>query len=133
MLIIVNEENQVARSFRLTIGLIEGYSGGKLHTQEEVGEIVTEWLLEQKRDNKPYLPGCIIAGTIFYYGRESAKLIAEPVALYEGDVSPEYNAGLTDADVISTLHELAVILAERLNQVRIYLRYNGVIQILQRS
>ena len=54
MLIIVNEENQVARSFRLTIGLIEGYSGGKLHTQEEVGEIVTEWLLEQKYEGEGF-------------------------------------------------------------------------------
>lgn len=133
MLTIVNKENEIARSFQLTVGLIEGYTDGKLHDQEEVGKIVAEWLLGQKRDNKPYLPGYITVGTIYYYGRESAKLITEPVALYGGDVSPEYNADLTDDEVISTLHELAEILAVKLNQVRIYLRYGGIIQILQQS
>lgn len=133
MLTIVNTNNQVARSFRLTIGLIEGYADGKLHTHEEVGEIVAAWLLEQKQNSKPYLPGCITAGVMYYYARESAKLIAEPVALYEGVVSPEYNAGLADDDVISTLHELVEILATKLKQVRVYLRYHGIIQILQHS
>lgn len=133
MLTIVNKENQIARSFRLTIGLIEGYAGEKLHTQKEVGEIVADWLLNQRRNHRPYLPGSIVASTMYYYGRESKKLITEPVVFYEGDVSPEYNSGLTNGEVISALQELAEILANKLNQTRIYLRYNGIIQILQRS
>ncbi len=132
MLTIVNKENRTARSFRLTIGLIEGYMGGKLHTQEEVGEIVASWLLNQRQHHRPYLPGCITASTMYYYGQESKKLITEPVVLYEGDVSPEYNSELTDGEVIAALQELAEILADRLNQTRVYLRYNSIIQILQR-
>lgn len=133
MLTIVNKENQIARSFRLTIGLIEGYVGEKLHTQKEVGEIIADWLLNQRQNRRPYLPGSIAASTMYYYGRESKKLITEPVVFYEGDVNPEYNSGLTNGEVISALQELAEILANKLNQTRIYLRYNGIIQILQRS
>jgi predicted transcriptional regulator len=133
MLTIVNSKNQIARSFRLTVGLIEGYAGGKLHTQEEVGEIIANWLLKQRQNLRPYLPGSITASTMYYYGREAKKLIVEPIVLYEGDVSPEYNADLDNDDVLLALQELAEILANKLNQTRIYLRYNGMIQILERQ
>lgn len=132
MLIIINE-NQVARSFRLTVGLIEGYGkDGWRHRPEEVGEIIADWLLSQRKAKRPYLPGSVTTGTMYYHNRESAQLIAEPVALYEGDVSPEYNAELSDGEVLTALQELADVLSGKLKQKRVYLRYNGSIQILER-
>ena len=133
MLTVLNKENQIARSFRLGIGLIEGYEGGTPHKPEEVGEIVARWLLEQRKGGRIYLPGSITESKMYYYGRTSDSLIVEPVVFYEGEVSPEYNARLTDNEVILTLQELAEILAVKLNQDRIYLRYNGIFQILLRK
>ncbi|HVB19772.1 MAG TPA: hypothetical protein VNF51_00575 [Candidatus Paceibacterota bacterium] len=133
MLTVLNKENQIARSFRLGIGLIEGYEEGRtLHKPEEVGEIVARWLLEQRKCGRIYLPGSITKSKMYYYGRTSGSLIVEPVVFYDGEVSPEYNAQLTDEEVISTLQELAELLSTKLGQKRIYLRYNGVFRILQR-
>jgi hypothetical protein len=64
--------------------------------------------------------------------RRSAIPLAEPVAVYEGDVNPEYSPQATDEEVISALQNLADILANRLDQRAIYLRYNCIAHILKR-
>jgi hypothetical protein len=134
MLKVVNTENQLAREFRLTIGLQEGYSGeGVLHTPEEVGHIVAEWMHHQRETRGIYLPGSITPSTITYWGRSAQKMLREPIVFYEGLVSPEYNAEVSDEDVLKTLHQLAEVLSRQLKQGRIYLHYRERVIILEQQ
>lgn len=134
MLKVVNTKNLVARAFRLTIGLQEGYSGeGILHTPEEVGHIVAEWMRQQREMRGIYLPGSTTTSTITYWGRSAQKMMREPVVFYEGLVSPEYNAEVSDEDVTETLHQLAEVLSCQLRQERIYLHYREQVFILEQQ
>lgn len=127
---IINKDDQVRRSFRITLGLEEGYGKGTLHTLEEVGTIVARWLDEQRSVNKPYLPGCITPTTIHYWGRSLGKPVAEPTVFYEGEVSPEHSGNLSDAEVIKTLQELCTLFAKNFRQSRVYFYYRDIYQIL---
>jgi hypothetical protein len=45
---IINSNNSEKRSFRMTIGLEEGYMGLVVHTKETVKKIISDWLLRAK-------------------------------------------------------------------------------------
>ena len=83
----------VRRSFEMVIGLDEGYKGRKMREMEEVERIIGNWLLAQKRACKPYIPGRLDYNTQLFV-RES--IVVEPVAIYKGELSPLYNADLSD-------------------------------------
>jgi hypothetical protein len=69
---------------------------------------------------------------MLYYSRGREQIVSEPIVLYEGDISPEYNSELTDAVILETLMNLAEIIAQELKQERIYLVYRDHNYILQK-
>jgi hypothetical protein len=113
----------------MSIGLIEGYSGSKLHTLQEAEQIVMDWLASQLASGKTYLPGRFDYNRMLY--AHHVKAVAEETAVYEGEVSPLYNSKVSDKKVTATLIELATLLAKKLKQTRIYLTYRDEIFILE--
>jgi hypothetical protein len=130
MLKIINKDRR-RRSFRMSIGLIEGYSGSKLHTLQEAEQIIMDWSALQLASEKVYLPGRFDYNRMLYAHHN--KAVAEETAVYEGEVSPLYNSKISDKKVTATLIELATLLAKKLKQTRIYLTYRDKIFILEDS
>jgi hypothetical protein len=128
---IVNRENQIARSFRLVIGLREGYEGGILHSTDEVVQAIGQWLAHQRQSGGIYLPGSVTLSTMVYARRSDNAVIHEPVALYDGEVSPEYNADKSDEQILTALQDLSGFLSRAFKQQRVYLRYRETLLILE--
>ena len=113
----------------MSIGLFEGYKNGKEHTPQEVEHIILDWLKSQHSSGGVYLPGRFDYNTMLY--AHHGKAIDEPLAVYEGEVSPLYNSKLSEAKITAALIELATLLSEKLKQTRIYLTYRDKILILE--
>jgi hypothetical protein len=113
----------------MTIGLNEGHKGGKTHGMEEVEKIVLNWRLTQKRIGRSYTPGKFDYNTMLY--EHDGCSVAEPVAIYKGELSPLYNVRLSDKAALAALIELAELLAKALKQPRIYLTYRDLIFTLE--
>lgn len=128
MLKIINKDKR-RRSFRMSIGLNEGYEGGKRHTLQEAEQVIMDWLASQLALKKVYLPGRFDYNNMLY--AHHSKDIAEPIAVYEGDVSPLYNSKVSDKKITATLIELANVLAKKLKQTWIYLTYRDEILVLE--
>jgi hypothetical protein len=113
----------------MSIGLIEGYRGGKQHSLQEAERIIMDWLALQLASGKVYLPGRFDYNRMLY--AHHGKAVTEETAVYEGEVSPLYNSKVSDKKVTATLIELADVLAKKLKQTRIYLTYRDKIIILE--
>src|SRR3989344_3670440 len=125
------------RSFELTVGLRPGYGPRtNTHPFPRVIGIVTGHLKACAAAKKPYLSGMIVGGEMCYAWAEPSGVIEgrnEPCAVYRGEVSPLYNAEMTDEAALTWLTGLADLLAESLNQTRIYIAYGDKLHIFQRD
>jgi hypothetical protein len=123
------------KTFSIICGLREGYGEGKkLHSQDEAVEIALVWMKEKAATGKPFLTGTFSSGQVVYAwpeGEGKAGGGTEPVAVFSGEVSPLYNAGMTDPEVVQLLNELAGRLGNALGQTRVYVAYRDEIWILQ--
>ena len=123
------------RSFSLTVGIRPGYLGG-VHPKalEEGIGIAEAWMKERAVKGLPYLTGTIVRGDVVYAwpeGEGKAGSGTEPVAIFQGEVSPLYNKNLKDGDVVDLLVELASRFGNELEQTRVYMSYKDETLILQ--
>lgn len=130
-------EKNFAPHFAITCGLQEGYGpDAKLHTTDEVVNLVEAHLKECAASNKIYLTGSITTGTIVYAWPEGEGKSGgghEPQVTYSGEKNPLYNSSVTDEQVAEFLNGLASVLGAALGQIRVYVAYNGDMWILQRE
>lgn len=133
---VVPAKSYVCRSFKIVVGLQEGYSTtGKVHTVDEVVQAALEWMKSRADAGQDFLTGTVVAGTVVYAWRPNGPSKAgggyEPVAEFHGEVSPLYAAHLTDGEVKVMLDEFAATLGRALGQTRVYVAYRNETWVLQ--
>lgn len=123
------------RSFAVTCGLQEGYGEtAKKHLVEEGVQIALGWMKGRAAAGQPYLTGTISTGETVYAwpeGEGKAGGGHESTIAFTGEVSPLYNAAMTNEEAIAILNNLAATLGVALGQTRVYVAYCGEIWILQ--
>ena len=123
------------RTFSIIVGLAEGYGPeAKIHTADEAVSLVENHLKAKAAQGLSYLTGSVTTGTVVYAWPEGPGKSGgghEPQATYSGEVSPLYNAELTDEEVEEILNDLASELGSAFGQTRIYVAYRDEIWILQ--
>jgi hypothetical protein len=124
------------RSFSITVGIRPGYLGIGLapKAMEEAIEITESWMKGRAAKGLPYLTGTIVRGDVIYAwpeGDGKAGSSTEPVAIFQGEVSPLYNKGLHDGEVVNLLDELASRFGTELEQTRVYISYTDETWIMQ--
>ena len=119
--------------FRVTVGLIEGYgTTAKRHTLDEVKRIVGKWLLSCKCNGLPELPGTVSEKTMLYTRRNDGELIKEPVAVFEGEVNPlRVPEGTAEEQMTIALWGLAEMFVFELNQIRVYVKFDDHMLVLE--
>ena len=135
MLKMINHEADDGRwyPFRVTAGLIEGYStNAKLHRLEEVKEVVKNWWQLCEEENFPKLFGTIDEKTMMYERRKDGEALEEPVVIFEGEVNPlRITADLGEEQYLMALWQLAELLADALNQTRVYIKFKQRTLVLE--
>jgi len=125
------------RSFTVTFGLQEGYGdAARLHTVDEVVTLIESHLKDKAAAGQQYLTGTVTKGQVVYaWPEEGGKAGGghEAQAAYSGEVSPLYNADLSDEEVEVILNDLASEIGAALGQTRVYVAYRGDIWILQQE
>ena len=131
---LVSGSRGTRRSFTITCGLQEGYGEGKNHPFEEAVEIALGWMKGKAATGQPFLTGTVATGEVVYAwpdGQGKAGGGHEPAAIVTGEVSPLYNAAMTDEEAAALLKDLATNLGSALGQTRVYVAYRDEIWILQ--
>ncbi len=122
------------RSFAVTCGLQEGYEDGTLHTFQEAVEVALEWMRGRAAAGEQYLTGTFVQGEVVFAWPEGPGKAGgghEATVIYQGEVSPIYNAGMTDEEAVEILNDLAAHLGTALGQTRVYVALCDQIWILQ--
>lgn len=125
------------RSFTITCGLAEGYcESAKIHSIKEVIETTLEWMKVRAANGQPFLTGAITTGEVVYAwpeGEGKAGGGHESVSCFKGEVSPLYNAKVTDEEATEILNNLASTLGKATGQTRVYVAYRDELWILQKE
>ncbi len=134
---IVDGSKGERRSFAITVGLQECYGDdATVHTVEEVVPFIENHLKAAAAAGRQFLTGSVTAGTVVYAwpeGPGNAGGGNEPQAAFVGEVSPLYNADLSDEEVEVILNDLASELGSALGQTRVYVAYRDELWILQKE
>src|SRR5438067_9692338 len=113
------------REFRITLGLRAGYgSAGRIYDLEEAVRTAHRWMWERAARGEPFLSGMFTRGEVVY--ADSAGEAAshrEPVAIFAGEVLPQYAGGLDDGTVRELLDELAAEMRRTLEQNEVHIAY----------
>ena len=121
---IIPSSRKVRRSFAITAGLREGYTGGALvHDLSEAVAVVHQWMRVRAIVGLPFLTGSFTQEVLVYTwkGATEGNDMPEPAAIFHGKV---YNSDLPDERVIQMLTELASHLGRTLRQTRVYVTYH---------
>lgn len=117
------------KKFEVSFGLQKGYTAdGELFSPEQARGFVKEWMKIRIANHQHFLTGMLDSMYLVYpvrNGEDGKRVIEEPGAIYSGSLSPVYDKGRTDAEVIETLNSLARHLGEKMEQKRVYLSYCG--------
>lgn len=122
------------RSFCVGFGLQEGYGNARLHSKDEVVDLIESHLKMRAAGGQSYLTGTVTEGQVVYAWPEGPGQAGggnESQALYSGEVSPLYNAGLSDEEAEVILNDLASEIGSALGQTRVYIAYRDETWILQ--
>ncbi len=117
------------KSFQLTLGLREGYlEGAPEHSFAEAEKAYREWMQQRVDGGLRFVTGlldnCVLTFPV-RTGESGFRVTQEPGAILSGSLSPHYDKGRSDAEVVATLNDLAQHLGVVLGQVRVYLSYCG--------
>ena len=87
------------REFKITLGLRTGYRpAGRIYDLEEAVRAAHRWMTERAARGEPFLSGMFTRGEVVYADPEGgASSHREPVAIFTGEVLPQYAAILTTA------------------------------------
>ncbi len=113
------------REFKITLGLRAGYgSAGRIYDLEEAVGTAHQWMRERAARGEPFLSGMFTPGEVLY--ADSAGEAAshrEPVAIFAGEILPQYARDIDDRTVGQLLDELAVEMGRNLEQEEVHIAY----------
>ena len=83
------------REFKITLGLRAGYgSAGRIYDLEEAVRTAHHWMWERAARGEPFLSGMFTRGEVVYADSGGAAAShREPVAIFAGEVLPQYAGG----------------------------------------
>jgi hypothetical protein len=113
------------REFRIILGLRAGYgSSGRIYDLEEAIRTAHGWMRERAARDAPFLSGMFTRGEVLYAdaGGDAASH-REPVAIFTGEVLPQYAGDLDDDTVRDLLDELAAKMGRSLEQEEVHIAY----------
>lgn len=117
------------KKFEVTFGLQQGYTAeGKTFSIEQARGFVKEWMELRIKNQQPFLTGMLDSMHLVYpvrNGETGKRVIEEPGAIYFGSLSPNYDKGRSDEEVVLTLNSLARHLGEKMQQKRVYMSFCG--------
>ena len=113
------------REFKITLGLRTGYGpAGRIYDLEEAVRAAHRWMTERAARGEPFLSGMFTRGEVVYADPEGgASSHREPVAIFTGEVLPQYAGDLDDRTVRELLDELAGEMGRALEQEEIHIAY----------
>lgn len=113
------------REFKITLGLRAGYGpDGRIFDVEEAVRVAHRWMRERAARGEPFLSGMFTRGEVVYAeGDGNAASHREPVAIFTGEVLPQYAADLDDGTVRALLDELAGAMGRALEQEEVHIAY----------
>jgi hypothetical protein len=115
------------REFKITLGLRAGYGpSGRIYDLEEAVRTAHRWMTERAACGAPFLSGMFTRGEVVYAdpGGGSASH-REPVAIFTGEVLPQYAGDLDDGTVRKLLDELAEEMGRTIEQEEVHIAYSG--------
>jgi hypothetical protein len=113
------------REFKITLGLRAGYgSAGRIYDLEEAVRSAHRWMWERAARGEAFLSGMLTRGEVVYddSGGEAASH-REPVAIFAGEVLPQYASDLDDGTIRELLDELAGEMGRTLEQEEVHIAY----------
>src|SRR5882762_6343169 len=113
------------REFKVSLGLRGGYGiAGRIYDLEEAVRAAHRWMRERAARGEPFLSGMFTRGEVVYAdsGGEAASH-REPVAIFAGEVLPQYASDLDDGTVRELLDELAGEMGRTLEQEEVRIAY----------
>jgi hypothetical protein len=115
------------REFKVTLGLRAGYGiAGRIYDLEEAVRAAHRWMRERAARGEPFLSGMFTRGEVLYADRGGeAASHREPVAIFTGEVLPQYAGNLGDDTVRKLLDELAEEMGRALEQEEVHIAYGG--------
>jgi hypothetical protein len=115
------------REFKITLGLRAGYGpAGRIYDLEEAVRVAHHWMRDRAARGDPFLSGMFTRGEVIYADHiGEAASHREPVAIFTGEVLPQYAGDLDDATVRQLLDELAEEMGQRLEQEEVHISYAG--------
>lgn len=120
------------RRFEITGGLQEGYEAyGAVHTLGDVVAAHHEW-----QRTLHMIIGVTVSACTISYGwpvKDETKCASEPGFNLSGVMNVQYADKVPDNVASEYLNSLAQLVAERLNQTRVYLSFMGTAYILERE
>lgn len=113
------------REFRITLGLRAGYGpAGRIYDLEEAVRTAHRWMTQRAARGEPFLSGMFTRGEVVYADPDSGpESHREPVAIFTGEVLPQYAGDLDDSTVRELLNELASEMGRALEQEEIHIAY----------
>ena len=89
------------REFKITLGLRAGYGpAGRIYDLEEAVRAAHRWMMERAARGEPFLSGMFTRGEVVYADPDGgAASHREPVAIFTGEVLPQYAGDLDDRTV----------------------------------
>jgi len=121
------------REFRITLGLRAGYGpGGRLYDLEEAVRAAHRWMMGRARRRQTFLTGMFTRGEVLY-ARSSILSDREPVAIFAGEALPVAARKLDDRQIEAMLDELAIKMAQTLEQEEVHIAYRDRTWTLRRG
>ena len=113
------------REFKITLGLRAGYgSAGRIYGLEDAVRTAHHWMWERAARGEPFLSGMFTRGEVVYADSGGAAAShREPVAIFPGEVLPQYSGDLDDDAVRELLDELAGEMGRTLEQEEVHIAY----------
>ena len=113
------------REFKITLGLRAGDGpAGRTYDLEEAVRTAHRWMTERAARGEPFLSGMFTRGEVVYADPEDgAASHRERVAIFTGEVLPQYAGDLDDRRVRELLDELAGEMGRALEQEEIHIAY----------
>ena len=125
------------RSFSISFGLRAGY---ELNAQEGDFQIaataILDWMSSRIEAESSYLTGHLVEARTLYAWKDQNGMVRhgnEPGGVFMGHVNVLYNRKEKESSIIRQLNELAGVIAECLDQERVYVEYKKRAWILERS
>ena len=117
------------KKFEITFGLRAGYEGEETDfALVDARKAIRSWMSSRIERSLPILSG-MTQDTVLIYpvrnGEDGQRVTEEISGQFSGSLSPKYDKGRSEAEVVETLNDLARFLGLGLEQKRIYLSFAG--------